>query len=69
MSLTTKQKLEADPFMAYFIDESAPILKWRAKGEMSIEVEVEVLPPGMKGVWDSADYIEVRFSEYKPDPA
>ena len=53
MTLTTKQKLEADPFMAYFIDESAPVTKWRAKGEMSIEVEVEVLPPGGRSVWDS----------------
>jgi hypothetical protein len=53
MSLTTKQKLEADPFMAYFIDESAPVLTWRATGECSVEVTVEVLPPGMKGVWDS----------------
>lgn len=55
MARTTKQKLATGDgaYLAYFIDESAPILKWRAKGEMSIEVEVEVLPPGTTGVWDS----------------
>jgi hypothetical protein len=69
MNLTTKQKLASGDgaYLAYFIDESAPILKWRAKGTCSIEVEVEILPPGMTGVWDSADYIEVSLNV--PDQA
>ena len=53
MSLTTKQKLDADPNLAWFIDSLGPVLKWgKTTGAGTMEAYIEVCPPGMPGVWD-----------------
>lgn len=52
-SLTTRQKLDADPNLAYFIDACAPITRWRVKGECSVEIEVEIVPD---------EFIQINFT-------
>lgn len=54
MSLTTKQKLAADSYMAYFIDNlGGDVLKWGTSEYGSTWCRIEILPPDAMGVQDS----------------
>lgn len=40
LALTTRQKIDAAPHWGYLIDESAEVIRWRAKAPGTIELEV-----------------------------
>jgi hypothetical protein len=52
--VTTKQKLAANPYVAEFIDgRPGDIIKWGMSESGTLWCNIEVLPPGIKGAWNS----------------